>query len=395
MDLRFSDEDNLFRQEIRAWLEDALSGDFAEVRGRGGPGDEGAAFDERMAGEKHLGANGWIGMGWPKEHGGRGLSLHQQVIFFEEYARAKGPGRMGHVGEYLLGTTVIAFGSPAQQLRFLPPILKGEEMWCQGYSEPDAGSDLANIGTRAERDGDEWVLNGQKVWTSLAHYSDWCFVLGRTDRDAPKHRGITYFLVPMNQDTIEVRPIVQITGDSEFNEVFFSGARTAEENVLGEVNGGWKVAMGTLAFERGASTLGQQLNFQNEFDEIVEVARRTGRLDDAAFRQRLLSIWSRLRIMRWNAMRMLSVSDADRGKAAGPEMTLKLFWATLHRDMGEVAMDALGAEATVVAGGGHAYSPLQRSFLFSRADTIYAGTNEIQHNIIGERALGLPREPSA
>jgi alkylation response protein AidB-like acyl-CoA dehydrogenase len=334
-------------------------------------------------------------MGWPKEHGGRGLSLHQQVIFFEEYARAKGPGRMGHVGEYLLGPTIIAFGTPEQQRRFLPPILRGEEMWCQGYSEPDAGSDLANVGTRAELDGNEWVINGQKVWTSLAHYSDWCFVLARTDRDAPKHRGITYLLVPMNQDGIEVRPIVQITGDSEFNEVFFNGARTAAHSVLGEVNGGWKVAMGTLAFERGASTLGQQLNFQNEFDEMVEIARRTGRLYEPAFRQRLLSVWSRLQVMRWNAMRMLSVSDADRAKASGPEMTLKLFWATLHRDMGELAMDAMGPAATVVEGGGHAFSNLQRAFLFSRADTIYAGTNEIQHNIIGERALGLPREPSA
>src|SRR4051794_4649995 len=253
MDLRFSDEDNLFRQEIRAWLEDALSGDFAEVRGRGGPGDEGAAFDERMAWEKHLGANGWIGIGWPKEAGGRGLSLHQQVIFFEEYARAKGPGRMGHVGEYLLGPTLIAFGSPEQQRRFLPGILKGEEMWCQGYSEPDAGSDLANVGTRAERDGEEWVVNGQKVWTSLAHYSDWCFVLARTDRDASKHRGITYLLVPMHQDGIEVRPIVQITGDSEFNEVFFSGARTAAAKVVGEVNGGRKRPPGTPARRRGGA----------------------------------------------------------------------------------------------------------------------------------------------
>src|SRR5204863_2170289 len=193
-------------------------------------------------------------------------------------ARAKGSGRTGPGGEYLLGPTVIAFGSAEQQRRFLPGILRGEEMWCQGYSEPDAGSDLANIGTRAERDGDEWVINGQKVWTSLAHFSDWCFVLARTDRDAPKHRGITYFLVPMHQEGIEVRPIVQITGDSEFNEVFFSGARTEAENVVGSVNEGWKVAMGTLGFERGASTLGQQLGFQNEFDAIVEVARRTGKV---------------------------------------------------------------------------------------------------------------------
>lgn len=222
MDLRFSDEDEAFRIEARSWLTEALDGDFANVKGRGGPGDEHVLFDERLVWEQHLGASGWNCVGWPKEHGGRGLSLHQQVIWFEEYARAGGPGRLGHIGEGLAGPTIMAFGDSYQQQRFLPPIVAGTELWAQGYSEPDAGSDLANVQTRAEPDGDDWRITGQKVWTSLAHWSDWVFVLARTDRDAqPKHRGITYFLMPLRQEGIEIRPIRQVTGTSEFNEVFF------------------------------------------------------------------------------------------------------------------------------------------------------------------------------
>ncbi len=392
MDLRFSDEDEGFRREVRDFLETSLAGAFAAVRGRGGPGDEHALFDERLAWEQHLGAHGWTCVGWPKEHGGRGLSLHQQVIYFEEYARARAPGRVGHVGETLLGPTVIAFGTPEQQARFLPGIVAGTELWCQGYSEPDAGSDLANVATRADRDeatGD-WLVNGQKVWTSLAHWAQWCFVLARTNRDAPKHKGISYLLVPMDQPGIELRPIVQVTGDSEFNEVFFSDARTAAGNVVGGVDEGWKVAMGTLAFERGASTLGQNLMFANELEEILERARANGRAADPVVRQRAAALWTRLQLMRLNALRIMS-GGPDTPPAA---MITKLFWATLHQAMGELAMDVLGAEATLRTGDDGDYSRLQRLFLFSRSDTIYAGTNEIQRNIIGERALGLPKEPA-
>ena len=215
---------------MRTFLEDSLAGDFAAVRGRGGPGDEHALFDERLAWERHLGAHGWTCVGWPKEHGGRGLSLRQQVIYHEEYARARAPGRLGHIGERPARARRHRLRLAEQQERFLPPIVAGDELWCQGYSEPDAGSDLANVATRAtRRDGDEWVVDGQKVWTSLAHWADWCFVLARTAAGdgTPKHHGISYLLVPMRQDGIEIRPIVQITGDSEFNEVFFDGARTA------------------------------------------------------------------------------------------------------------------------------------------------------------------------
>jgi len=391
VDLRFSDEDEAFRAEARDWLEANLTGEFARLRGRGGPGDEHAFFEERLAWEQHLGAAGWTCIGFPKEYRGRGATLHEQVIFYEEYARARAPGRVGIVGEGLLGPTLLAFGTEEQKRRFLPGIVHGTEVWCQGYSEPNAGSDLANVQTRAVLDGDEWVLDGQKVWTSLAQWSDWCFVLCRTNRDAPKHRGISYLLVPMDQPGVTVQPIVQLTGTSEFNEVFFDGARTAADNVVGDVDGGWKVAMGTLAFERGASTLGQQLAFASELDEIIATARTTGAVDDPVLRQRIADAWIGLRIMRANALRTLSRMVGDELTPEG--MITKLYWATWHRELGELAMDALGPRAELADGGPYELSALQRLFLFTRADTIYGGSNQIQRTIIGERALGLPPEP--
>jgi acyl-CoA dehydrogenase len=392
MDLHFSAEDEAFRHEAREWLTDQLTGEFAMLRGRGGPGDEHALFDERHAWERALGAAGWTCVAWPTEYGGRGLSLMQQVIFYEEYARAQGPGRVGLVGEGLLGPTIIHFGSDDQKQRYLPPIATGAELWCQGYSEPNAGSDLANVATRAELDGDEWVIHGQKTWTSLAHWADWCFVLCRTDRDAPKHRGISYLLVPMRQAGIDIRPIQQVTGTSEFNEVFFDGARTDATNVVGAVNDGWKVAMGTLAFERGALTLGQQLNFENELSTIRELAIKTGRSDDPIVRQRLADATIRLRVMRYNALR--SLTPLARGEMTPLTSVHKLYWAAVHRSLGELAMDVLGPDAEIADALPYDLSALQRMFLYSRADTIYGGSNEIQHNIIGERALGLPKEPS-
>jgi len=390
MDLRFSEADEIFRAEVARWLAANLAGEFAPLRGRGGPGDEHVLLAERRAWERKLGEAGWTCVGWPIEYGGRGLSLIRQVIFFEEYARAQGPGRLGHIGETLLGPTIMAFGTAAQKRRFLPPIITGEELWCQGYSEPNAGSDLANVQTKARREGDEWVIDGQKIWTSGAQWSDWCFVLCRTDSSAPSHKALSYLLVPMRQQAIEIRPIRQMTGESEFSEVFFDGARTAAENVVGEVNGGWAVAMGTLAFERGASTLGQQLNFHNELQEVFERARANGVNNDPVMRQRLAEAWMGLRIMRFNALRTLSQGD---GTALGREALItKLYWATWHRALGKLAMDVLGADSEIAAGAPYALARLQRLFLFTRADTIYAGTNQIQRNIIAERALGLPRE---
>ena len=389
MDLRFTPAQERFRAEARRWLDDRLDGTFANVRGRGGPGEEHECFDERWEWERELGRDGWIGLGWPQEYGGRGATLLEQVVFYEEYARAGGPGRVGIVGEGLLGPTVVHFGDDDQRRRFLPGILSGDDIWCQGYSEPNAGSDLANVQTRAEREGDEWVIHGQKVWTSLAHWAQWVFVLCRTDRDAPKHKGLSYLLVPMDQPGIEIRPIMQITGHSEFNETFFDGARTAADNVIGGVNGGWRVAMGTLAFERGASTLGQQLAFENELTEITRRARENGAASDPTVRVRLADAWMTLRVMRFHALRTLPM--LERGEIAPATSIHKLFWAGFHRDLGELAIDVLGPEA--LADPAPADERLIRLFLSSRADTIYGGSDEIQRNVIGEQALGLPREP--
>ncbi len=388
-----------FRQEVRDWVQDHLQGEFAQLRHRGGPGDEHAFVRERMAWEREMATGGWTCVGWPTEHGGRGLPLHLEVAFHEEYARAGGPGRAGLIGEGLLGPTLVHFASPEIQQRFLPGIVAGTEFWCQGYSEPNAGSDLANVSTRARLEGDEWVIDGQKVWTSLAQWSDWCFVVARTEEGSSRHHGLSYLLVPMDQPGIEIRPIRQITGTAEFNEVFFDGARTSADLVVGQPGDGWKVAMGTLAFERGVLTLGQQMAFDRELQDIVAAARRTGAIERTSVRQRLVSLWSRVRIMRWNAVRALRV---DEDVALPREaMINKLYWATLHQDMGELAMDVLGAEALATRyseadegdAGDDEMSALHKLFFFSRSDTIYGGSNEIQRNLIGERALGLPREP--
>jgi alkylation response protein AidB-like acyl-CoA dehydrogenase len=392
VDLRFSDEDEAFRGEARAWLERELAGDFRHLRGRGGPGDEHVAFDDRRAWEKRLAAAGYTCLGWPREHGGRGATLTQQVLWNEEYARARAPGRLGHIGETLLGPTILAFGTEAQKRRFLPPIAAGDELWCQGYSEPNAGSDLAGVTTRAVLEGGQWVVTGQKIWTSLAHWSEWCFVIARTDPEAPKHKGLSYLLVPMRQPGVEIRPIRQITGTCEFNEVFFDGARTAEENVVGGVGNGWRVALGTLAFERGVSTLGQQLSFQNELELVIAAAKESGAARDPALRQRIADAWIGLKIMRLNALRMLSATHT--GELGREAMITKLYWANWHQRLGELAMDVLGAASQLAEPSGE-LTALQRLFLFTRSDTIYAGSNEIQRNIIGERALGLPPEPKA
>jgi alkylation response protein AidB-like acyl-CoA dehydrogenase len=389
MEIRFSAEDEAFRREAAAWLEDALHGEFAVLRGRGGSGDDAAFVEERRAWERKLASGGWTCIGWPAEWGGRDASLTQQVIFFEEYARAGAPGRLGHMGETLLGPTLIAFGSEAQKRRFLPRIVAGDEIWCQGYSEPNAGSDLANVQTRARLEGGEWVIDGQKVWTSWAAWADWCFVVCRSDPASKRHQGLCYLLVPMEQPGVEIRPIQQITGDAEFFEVFFDGARTAADHVVGAPGDGWKVAMGTLAFERGVSTLGQQMLFRNELAEIVAAAKRNGRAADPLIRQRIADAWMGLEIQRYNALRTLSGGS----ELAGPAMIHKLFWATWHRNLGKLALDVLGPEAEVAQAAPYELTRLQRLFLFTRSDTIYGGSNEIQLNLIAERALGLPREP--
>ncbi|MFJ6697237.1 acyl-CoA dehydrogenase family protein [Streptomyces sp. NPDC091272] len=397
--------DAAFRAEVRDWLAVRLAGPHAAAKGAGGPGREGEAVEARRAWERELGAGGWIGIGWPPsasyapsasdDPGGRRVSLSQQVVWAEEYARADAPARVGHIGENLLAPTLLTHGTPAQQDRFLSGVARGEVLWCQGYSEPGAGSDLAGIRTTAVRDGGgrgagAYRVTGQKVWTSLAREADWCFVLARTDPAASGHRGLSFLLVPMDQAAagrIEVRPIRQMSGTSEFNEVFFDGA-IAEEVVGGEGNG-WAVATSLLGLERGVSTLAQQVGFQRELSALLAAA---GPSLDPELRSRLVRLWSELHVMRWNALRTLGSSART---DPGAPSVAKLLWGGWHQRLGELAMQIRGAAATVGEGvwdGSYQLPALQAQFLFSRADTIYGGSDEIQRNIIAERVLGLPRE---
>ena len=292
------------------------------------------------------------------------------------------------------------FGTEAQKERFLPPILRAEEFWCQGFSEPDAGSDLANVKTAADLDGDEWVINGQKVWTSLGHIADWIFVVCKTDRAAAKkHEGISFLLCPIAQPGVEMRPITQITGTAEFNEVFFSDARTAADLVVGPVGQGWKVVMATLGFERGTAFLAQQLRFAEEYRSVVEFAKARGLADDPLTRQRLADSYIGLEIMRLTGMR--TVTKILQGGQPGPESSIgKLHWSKWHQRLGELEMDLMGADGQILAGDDddrdpdHLLRDMQYTFQFSRAHTIYAGSSEIQRNIVGERVLGLPRDPA-
>lgn len=387
MKLGFTAEQETFREEVAGWLNEQLSGPFADIRGLnlqiGMP-------ERRLEWEQTLGASRWSAIGWPEEFGGRDADLAQQVIFAEEYARAGGPTRLGHIGIELAGPTILHFGNDEQRARFLPEISAGREMWCQGYSEPGAGSDLSNVRTKARLENGQWVIEGQKIWTSLAQFADWCFVICRTTPGSEGRVGLSYLLVPMDQPGVDIRPIKQITGHEEFNEVFFDGAITGQENQIGDVGDGWRVAMGTLAFERGVSTLAQQMHFRNELNEIIQTANENGEARNPLIRQRIARAWRGLQTMRASALRMLS--GADTGALSGPQFTYKIYWASWHRELGQLAMDVMG-QAGEVVDENYEMSELSRLYLFSRSDTIYAGTNQIQRNLIAERALGLPKEP--
>jgi alkylation response protein AidB-like acyl-CoA dehydrogenase len=387
VDLTYSDEDQAFRAEVRGWLEEHLTGEWAALRGLGGAGRDHEAHAERVAWNRLMAEHGWTCVGWPEEYGGRGLSLGQQVIFHEEYARADAPVRVNHLGEELLGPTLMAFGTDEQKQRFLPRIVAVEELWAQGYSEPGAGSDLANVQTRARLDGDDWVIDGQKVWTSNAHVSQWVFVVCRTEPGSERHHGLSFLLVPLDQDGVEVRPIEQLTGGSEFNEVFLTAARTTADLVVGEPGQGWTVAMALLGFERGVSVLAQVVGFERELAGVVDLARENGALDDGVLRDRLAGLMVELEVMRFQALRGL----AD--ESGGAASIFKLVWGNWHRRLGEVAMDVAGAAGlTARPGSSYDLDRWQRLFLFSRADTIYGGSDEVQRNILAERVLGLPRE---
>ena len=407
MDLTYPREAEEFRAVIGRWLAENLP------EGWGEPGfsmtqEEKKAFNHEWTAKLFDG--GWICASWPAEYGGKGLTLLQQVVLTEEFARVGAPLRADFFGDTLVGPTILQWGTEEQKQRFIPGILKGEISWCQGFSEPDAGSDLAGLKTRAVLDGDEWAVNGQKVWTTQAHYADYIFLLARTDPDAPKHAGISYLLVPMKQEGVEVRPIEQIDGSAEFNEVFFTNVRCPKDNVIGGVNNGWKVAMTTLGFERGTSSTTGHRRFQKEFDQILELARGKGRDRDPLTRQRLARSWSNIKIMQINGYRTLT--DVLNGTHTTAKLGAcnKMFWSEAHQATMELAMDIYGMEGQIlqVAGdtetllpgarrarAGYPVDNLQSIYFFSRSETIWGGTAEIQRNIVGERALGLPKEPKS
>lgn len=391
MKLEFSEADELFRQEVARWLALNLTGEFEALRYRGGPGDEHMFTKERELWEQRLAQGGWVGLGWLPEDGGRGASIEQQVIFHEEYAKAGGPGRVGHIGEGLAGPTIAAFGTDEQKKRYLPGILSGQQLWCQGYSEPSAGSDLAAVSTKAEfvQAQGQWQISGQKVWTSLAQDAHWCFVIARCVPGTTGHQGLGFFLVEMEQAGVDIRPIEQLTGTSEFNEVFFDQAIAAD--IIGEPGDGWKIAMALLGFERGVSTLGQQTLFQNELNEVIAIAKDNGMSKNPDIRRRIADAHTGLQIMRYNSMRMLS--DSEAGSLHKEALIYKLYWSSWHRNLGKLAMDVLGPQSELLEANPYQLTRLQSLFLFTRSDTIYGGTNQIQRNIIAERGLGMPREP--
>ncbi|MHB1930822.1 MAG: acyl-CoA dehydrogenase family protein [Acidimicrobiales bacterium] len=348
---------------------------------------------------------------WPAEYGGKGLSLMQSVILNEEFARVGAPLRADFFGDTLVGPTILQWGTEDQKRRFLPGIMRGETAWCQGFSEPDAGSDLASLTTTAVLDGEEWRVNGQKVWTTQAQYADYTFLLARTDPGAEKHAGISYLLVPMRQPGIEVRPITQVDGSAEFNEVWFSDARCPRDNVIGGVDNVWAVAMTTLAFERGTSATTGHRRFRKELDGVIEMARRRHLAADPLVRQELARAWSVVKIMEINGYRTLTGAlNGTRDEAvAALGATNKMFWSEYHQWFTNWAVGMLGPDGQILTGAededfvprigrrrgrpGYAPSPLQAQFFFARSETIWGGAAQIQRNIVGERLLGLPKEP--
>jgi alkylation response protein AidB-like acyl-CoA dehydrogenase len=409
MDLAYTPEAESFRVEIRDWLASNLpigwGGDDFEMTA-----DDRKTFNEQWP--KQLFEGGWICATWPAEYGGKGLTTMQGVVLAEEFARAKAPLRADFFGDTLVGPTILQWGTEEQKQEFLPRILNGSVRWCQGFSEPDSGSDLASLKTSAVLDGDEWVINGQKVWTTGGHHADYCFLLTRTDPDAPKHKGISYLLVPMRQPGVEVRGITQPDGTAEFCEVFFSEARCPKDNVVGGVNNGWKVANSTLAFERGQSATTGYRRFEEEYKLIVAQARASGSIADPMTRQRLARFYSKVQLLRVNGLRSLSATLAGTKdpSVAALGATNKMFWTEMHQEAMLLALDVYGASSMLIDAGpaaaswpgavrdkrrpGYPVSAMMSAFFFSRSETIWGGTSQIQRNIVGERVLGLPKEPS-
>ena len=403
MNPSYSNEAEEYRQKVQAFLAEKLPSTWKGIGSLEGEQLEEFVTQWRAT----LASTGYLAPGWPVEYGGGGLSALEQVIVAEEFARAGVPtgGPNDVFGIQMLGNTLLLFGSEEQKRHYLPRIISGEDTWCQGYSEPNAGSDLSNVGLKATLDGDQWILNGQKIWTSAGHLADHIFTLARTDPDAPKHKGISFLLVDMRQPGIEVRPIKMISGESEFNEVFYTDAVVPKENVVGGVNNGWAVAMGLLGFERGEAAATAPIRFQAELDRLLLLAKQRGVASDPRIRQRLAWCYSKVQVMRFIGMRTLT--QFLKGHHPGPDGAIfKLYWSEYHKVVTELGIDIIGLDALVPTGRkpSSAFQPddagapndsmsWAMTFLNARAGTIYAGSSQIQKNIIGEMVLGLPKEP--
>src|ERR1700730_8780835 len=394
MDQSFSPEEERFREKVQKFLQANLPPGWSKGGGR----PTGISQIEFLRDwQKRLYENGFLGMAWPKEYGGQGASQIEMAIYNEESARVRAPGALNVIGLSMVGPTIIAHGSADQKTRFLARILSAEEIWCQGYSEPNAGSDVASLSTRAELKGDEFVVNGQKVWTTLAHLSQWCMLIARTDPDAPKHRGISCLLVDMKTPGVTVKPLRQMTGEAEFNEMFFEDVRVPRQNLLGGLNEGWRVATTTLMNERGTTALASVMRYRIVFEEILDLVRSTTRngapaIGDPAIRERLAQFYVELELLRFSSYR--AFSQILKGGNPGPEGSLaKLAWSELNQRMQEFVIELEGPASQLVKGSPYAVQNgrWQHHFLRSRANTIEGGTSEIQRNIIAERVLGLPK----
>ena len=395
MDLNLSPAEEAFRREFSDWLGPNLPAEHTAGRLRGLPEEQ--TLEIRRAWEQKLGEGGWLGVSWPKEFGGRGATAMEHVIYLQELLHADAPQSVNMLGLDLVGPTIVDVGTDEQKRRFLPPMLRGEVVWCQGFSEPDAGSDLAGLQTRAERDGDDWVINGQKIWSSGAQYADWCALLVRTDPDAPKHKGISFFLLDMTAPGITVRPIKQISGESDFNEIFFENVRMPNENIVGELNGGWAVANRLLAYERGVIAMSMLMGYQRQWEELREYARTTHRngrplVEDPRVRERLAQSYTDIQLMRLANLRY--ITRYMRGLPPGAETSyMKLYWAPTEQGLADLSLALAGPAALAMPGSPRpvAGGDWITKYLFSRVATVYGGTQDIQRNIIAERIFGLPR----
>lgn len=396
MDLNLTAKEQSFRDEFRAWLQSNMPQGWSSGESHEDDSSE-SRFEFLRAWQKKMHEAGWVGIHWPKEYGGRGASLIEQVIFTEEMARAAAPTLINVLGLSLLGPTLIAYGTEAQKKRFLPNIMSADEIWCQGYSEPNAGSDLAALRTEATLDGDHFIVNGQKTWTSFGHYADWCFAVVRTDANAPKHKGLTYMLVDMHSPGVTVRPLKQMTGESEFNEVFFENVRVPVENVVGKINGGWDIAIATLMFERGTLGASLQITFKRQIERLIELSQTTSRNNrpasqDPIIRQKLAQMYTEIEIFRLNQMRTIT-RMAKTGVPGAEGSIQKIFWSEMNQRMQQVAMELLGPYGQLTRESEYAvdHGAWAHAYLRSRGNTIEAGTSEIQRNIIGHFVLGLPK----